>query len=168
MCREQGLWGDGSVFLGNVNLIKTYYDCEEECRTHPLCEAFTHYYLMELCLLYHSETTIDESTGCVDCFSGEVECTTCDKPGYCIGHTTGLIFACTRDDCLKACKLDPECNFWSFDESSNNICEMTRDCAPQPSDTEIYGTRYCDYEPSSTPFPGYTTTTEDPNYVCTL
>lgn len=76
------------------------------------CNYFTHYSDgLNLCLAFADCVTLAEQD-CTDCISGEKTCSpggaACDVQGACNDVLTGLAEAAKRDECLQACKENPE------------------------------------------------------------
>ncbi len=71
------------------------------------------------------------STTCTDCYTGTANCTlqVCFEPGICddsvyLGHD----YFNNAEDCLQYCQSNPECEWFSYDPTNNNICIATSDC----------------------------------------
>ena len=134
----------------DVTISENPDECLEFCGATPNCNYFTHYQDSSACFAFVDCAELTSSS-CTDCISGDVTCTEqpCFLSGRCDGTLLYFAVAENPDECLDACKSDPECSYFSFD-SSDNFCILTTNCQTvDECDTCVYGNRGCENQPMS-------------------
>jgi hypothetical protein len=106
-------------------------ECLGLCQQNAACSWFTHYAADAVCTLLTACPSLDQECD-PDCVSGEVSCeveeTQCDVPGRCHAIPSANSVVDHADACLtEACQPDPDCEWWTFD-ASTNICTTFADC----------------------------------------
>ena len=131
-CDNQGECYE-SASVGHATNV-TLEQCRNECQENQLCLYFTWFGPgssgPNSCVLY-SDCDDFNATICTDCYTGGKNCTLyeCAEQGFC---TDSLYLASgyvqDAKECLEFCRNWTGCNWFSFDGSANNFCELTSDC----------------------------------------
>ena len=79
---------------------------------------------------------------CPDCVSGSVDCDSgddlvCLQPGRCLGTFIDNDYSVILKSCSESCAEEPECQWWSFDETEE-LCTLTKDCDTVDKSCEPY------------------------------
>ncbi len=90
-----------------------------------------------------SECSNVNASLCLECYTGQKDCSVCDQPGECQGNVVDDFAVPSVDECKEECFNNENC-FWYTYDVTLSYCLLTTNCQPKNSSvSKVFGQKSC-------------------------